>query len=268
MKSILCAVLTGIVVCFHCSQPAPVIGATIQPHPASAPFVKTVANSTLPSQDPSGNAQPVTVAGEERPVKRHFFSLAVGAVYWPSLGEVDPSQAGFNPQQFGQFEVWGLNIELAYHYFAATWLGKDLWIGVDFGLFFNENTGKTEALFLPSGETIEGNIGSRGLYLTPSIKWFVWGAKGPRLYLGAGIGYYLLDFAELYPFGEGGEIYEASALGGYIGVGVRLPIRKNNPESFALVLESKVHFADFGEFATNTGGIQGPIYLFQLGMTF
>ena len=203
------------------------------------------------------------------PDKRHYYSFIIGAVYWPNLGEVDPSQAGFNPRRFGNFKTWGFNIEIAYHYLATTWLNRDLWIGLDFGLFFNENKGELTLVFLPSGETVSGEIGSRGMYITPSLKWFVWGQRGsPRLYLGAGAGYYLLDFAELYPFGEGGEIFEESTIGGYLSVGVRFPISKNSPKGTAIILESKVNFADFGELAPGTGDIKGSIYLFQLGITF
>lgn len=273
MRIILCAVLTGIVVNIYWIKPSLVIGETNKPHLEFLSPCKMAAKSTGADHDSTANAgkttQPASISGQNDPVKRHFISLIVGAVYWPNLGKIDPSQAGFDPQQFGQFKTWGYNIELAYHYFATAWFDKDLWIGLDFGFFFNDNKGKTTAIFYPSGETFSGEIGSRGMYLTPSLKWFVWGRRGaPRLYLGAGAGYYLLDFAELYKFGEGAEIYEDSTLGGYLGVGVRLPSSKKNPENFAVVLESKVHFADFGEFAPNAGNIKGPIYLFQLGITF
>jgi hypothetical protein len=172
-------------------------------------------------------------------------------------------------EQFDNFKTWGYNIEVAYHYLATMWLDRDIWIGLDFGFFFNENKGDLNLIFFPSGETVSGKIGSRGMYITPSLKWFVWGQRGSRrLYLGAGVGYYLLDFAEQYPFGEGGEIFEESTIGGYLSAGVRFPISKNRPESAAIILESKVNFADFGELAPGTGDIKGPIYLFQLGITF
>ena len=201
--------------------------------------------------------------------KRHFGTFAIGAVYWPNLGKIDPSQAGFDPQQFGQFKEWGFNLEIAYHYLATAWLDRDLWIGLDFGLFYNENKGKVTAIVLPSGSVFTGEIGSRGLYLTPSLKWFVLGQRGStRLYLGAGAGYYLLDFAELFRWGEGGELYEDSTLGGYLSVGVRFPFSDSQSDSAAVVLETKVHFADFGEFAPDTGQIKGPIYMFQLGLSF
>ena len=122
---------------------------------------------------------------------------------------------------------------------------------------------------LLSGSVTTGEIGSRGLYLTPIIKWYVLGKRGSaHLYLGAGAGYYLLDFAELFRWGEGGELYEDSALGGYLSVGIRLPFADDPSESAAVILETKVHFADFGEFAPGTGQIDGPIYMFQLGLTF
>jgi hypothetical protein len=202
-------------------------------------------------------------------VKRHYGSVAIGAVYWPNLGEIDPSQAGYNPQQFGQFKEWGYNIELAYHYLATTLLNRDLWIGIDWGFFFNENKGSVTAISLPSGEIITGDIASRGMYLTPSLRWFVLGKRGStRLYLGAGAGYYLLDFTELFSWGEGGELYEDSTLGGYLSLGVRFPVSRGQTDRLAVTLETKAHFADFGELAPGSGEIKGPIYIFQLGFSF
>jgi hypothetical protein len=249
---------------------APMLSKTILEWPFQE---KMPANSTDPDPDSSKTVvathQLAQHSRENMPAKRHYLSIFIGAVYWPNLGEVDPSKAGFNPQQFDNFKTWGYNIEVAYHYLATMWLDRDIWIGLDFGFFFNENKGDLNLIFFPSGETVSGKIGSRGMYITPSLKWFVWGQRGSRrLYLGAGVGYYLLDFAELYPFGEGGEIFEESTIGGYLSAGVRFPISKNRPESAAIILESKVNFADFGELAPGTGDIKGPIYLFQLGITF
>jgi hypothetical protein len=215
-------------------------------------------------EDPSGKRSPI---GPE--TKRHHISFFIGAVNWPNLADVDPSQAGFDPAQFGRFKQWGYNFEIAAHYLATTLLDRDLWVGFDFGLFYNENKGTATALVLPSGTIITGDIGSRGLYLTPSLKWFMLGKRGAtRLYLGAGVGYYLLDFAEMFYWNWGAEIYEDSALGGYLSAGVRLPFADDPADSAAVMLETKVHFADFGEFAPDTGQIKGPIYIFQLGISF
>lgn len=204
------------------------------------------------------------------PVKRHYFSFALGAVYWPNLAKIEPWQAGYDPQQFRQFKEWGGNIEFTYHYLATAWLGRDLWIGLDFGIFANENKGEVHAIIFPSGKAYTGEIWSRGLYLTPSLRWFALGKRGStRLYLGAGAGYYLLDFAELYSDGfVADELFEESTLGGYLSLGLRLPVSKDETDSLAVTLETKVHFADFGEFAPSTGKIKGPIYIFQIGLSF
>ena len=42
--------------------------------------------------------------------KRHFFTLAIGAVYWPNLADIDPSTAGYDPRQFGRFAEWGTTL--------------------------------------------------------------------------------------------------------------------------------------------------------------
>ena len=171
MRIILYAVLAGIVANFCWIKPSPVFGETNKSHLEFLSPYKMAAKSTGLDHDSIENTgnenQPASISGENPSLKRHFISLFVGADYWPNLGKVDPSQAGFDPQQFGQFKTWGYNLELAYHYLATTWFDRDLWIGLDFGFFFNENKGKTTAIFLPSGETFSGEIGSRGMYLTP-----------------------------------------------------------------------------------------------------
>lgn len=204
------------------------------------------------------------------PAKRHYVSFALGAVYWSNLAKIEPWQAGYDRQQFGQFKDWGVNFEITYHYLATTWFERDLWIGLDFGLFAIENKGDVYLLSLTSGEVYTGEIWSDGLYLTPSLRWFVLGKRGSaRLYLGAGAGYYSLEFTEnFFDEFDDGELYEDSTLGGYLSLGLRLPLSKNGPESLAMILETKVHFADFGELAPNTGKIKGPIYIFQLGLSF
>ncbi len=213
-----------------------------------------------PSQDPSG---------EDPPAKRHYVHFAIGAAYWASLAKVDPAQAGYDPQQFGHFKDWGYNLEMAYHYLATKWFDRDLWIGADLGLFYNENEGTVTALVLPSGGTYTGRIASRGLHLTPSLKWFPWGGRGAtRLCLGAGAGYYLLDFTEMFSWGETDEIYEDGTLGGYASVGVRLPVSASGSGRMAVMLQTKVHLVEFADLAPGTGQINGPLYMFQLGLSF
>ena len=75
---------------------------------------KMTAKSTDTDHDSSKSVDPTNQltqhSRKSMPDKRHYGSILIGAVYWPNLGEVDPSQAGFNPQQFGKFKTWGITL--------------------------------------------------------------------------------------------------------------------------------------------------------------
>jgi len=205
-------------------------------------------------------------------LKKHFFAFMIGASYWDNLHNIKPGIAVSDPEKFGQFETWGYNLEISYHGYVTQLLGNELRVGIDFGLFFHQNEKHFDVVFLPSGRRIDASLNSRGLYLTPSVRWLI-GPRGfTRFYLGAGAGYYGVDFVEQLSDGmEVNEYFEKSTIGGYLSVGLNIPLLRNNPDRLALCLEGKVHFVNFGsldDFAPGAGDLTGPIYMLQLGLSF
>jgi hypothetical protein len=93
----------------------------------------------------------------------------------------------------------------------------------------------------------------------------------PRLSVGAGLGFYLVDFVEQLSDGmEVDEYFREEALGGYLSAGMGFPL-SSPPDKLVLRFEAKVHFVNFGDleqFAPAADDLKGPIYLFQVGLTF
>ncbi len=203
--------------------------------------------------------------------KKHFFAFMLGASYWDNLHNTKPGIAVSDPEKFGQFEVLGYNLEISYHGYVTQLLGNELRVGIDFGLFFHQNEKHFDVVNRVSGERIDASLNSRGLYLTPSVRWLI-GPRGlTRFYLGAGVGYYLVDFVEQWGSWEVNEYFEKGTIGGYLSVGLSIPLLRYNPDRLALCLEGKVHFVNFGsldDFSPGAGDLTGPIYMLQLGLSF
>jgi hypothetical protein len=202
--------------------------------------------------------------------KKNFITILGGAVYWKNLGDLEHTLSGSGSGQFGDFKEWGYNIEIAYHRLITQWLGNDIQLGMDFGIFFNENERDFQLPVPPGGETVEIDLNSRGLYLTPSVRMVIGKHGSTRVFLGAGVGLYMVDFVEQLP--DGDEIYEFAekeTIGGYLSAGVGFPL--SPPDRLILRIEGKVHFVNFGElggFAPGAGDLKGPVYIFQAGITF
>jgi len=144
-------------------------------------------------------------------------------------------------------------------------------LGIDFGIFNNDNEKDFSVTVLPSGRRLKGSIDARTLYLTPSVRLLIEKKGYPRFLIGAGAGYYLVDFAELLSDGmEIDEHFEKDAIGGYLSLGVDF-LSSNDSGGAALRFETKVHFVNFGDLggiAPEAGDLKGPIYMFQIGITF
>ena len=204
--------------------------------------------------------------------KKNFFTIMIGADYWDNLHDIKPGPAVSSPEKFGQFEAWGFNFEFSYHRYVTQLLGNELRVGIDFGLFFNRSEKHFDVIILPSGRRINADLNSRGLYLTPSVRWLI-GQRGfTRFYLGAGVGYYFVDFVEQLSDGMVVDKYfDQGTIGGYLSAGLNIPLVRYNPDRLALCLEGKVHFVNFGnlgDFAPGAGDLTGPIYMLQLGLSF
>jgi hypothetical protein len=139
-------------------------------------------------------------AEETEPVKPprtpSLWIFGLGPVYWDAVHDLDPAGSPF-ADQLGRFHSWGVAIEFAYQRRAARWGGVDLLVGGDLGFFINENSEDLDVLVLPFGETIDGDLLSRGLFLTPSVRLVAGSGRRARFLFGAGAGYYEVDFAEL-----------------------------------------------------------------------
>jgi len=187
---------------------------------------------------------------------RHWSGTATaGVMIWSDLKDLEPAAGG-------GFDSVGFIVELAGHKHVTRWGPADILIGVDLGIFATQSDipGNTE------------NFTQRGLYLTPSMK-FRFGERSRRyLNLGAGLGWYQVDFAELICDHDNfnnivcieiTEPYDEFTLGGYLGITAGF--------GGGFIMGLKVHFANFGKvtgLGPDTGELNGPIYIFSLGGAF
>ena len=203
--------------------------------------------------------------------KKNHFTILLGAVYWKNLADIEYDFSVSDPTEYGAFKEWGYNIELGYHRNVSRWLENDVLAGINFGIFNNDNEKDFSVTVLPSGRRLKGKINARTLYLTPSVRLLIEKKGYPRFLIGAGVGYYLVDFAEQLSDGmEVDEYFEEDTIGGYLSLGVDFPSSKDSGGA-ALRFESKVHFVNFGDLggiAPEAGDLKGPVYMFQVGITF
>jgi hypothetical protein len=239
--------------------------------PLSEPHVFALAKGGNDSQkDPSNEKEERDT--QETPLhrKKGYFTILGGAVYWQNLGELEHTLSGSGSGPFGAFREWGFNIEMGLHRLVTQWWGNDIQLGVDFGLFFNENERNFQVPVAPGLETVEIQLNSRGLYLTPSVRMLIGKYGSTRLFLGAGFGFYMVDFVEQLAGGD--ELYEFAekeTIGGYLSAGMGFPLLP--ADRLLLRIEAKVHFVNFGDlggFAPGAGDLKGPIYMFQAGLAF
>ncbi len=178
-----------------------------------------------------------------------------GLMTWSSLRNLEPAVGG-------GFDSLGFVVEFAGHKHVTRFGSADVLIGMDFGIFATQSD-------IPG---ITEDFTQRGLYLTPSMK-FRFGERSSRnLNLEAGLGWYQVDFAELFcdedVFNnivcvEIAEPFDEDTLGGYLGI--------SGGFGGWFIMGLKVHFADFGKvtgLGPDTGDLKGPIYIFSLGGAF
>jgi len=239
--------------------PAPAAVSTEAPGPPPAPAART------PPASGAGLAHRATPA----PSFKNDYALLLGIQYWNRLDDFDPAIAAGATGRAGRFDPVGFNIEGSYHRRISRWPGWDLLFGGDLGLFYHGNKEGFDVTILPSGSRISGELSSRGLYLTPSLKLFS-GEPAPwRFSVGAGAGYFLVDVSTNLEDGMTVDTYfREGALGGYLSAGADRILSRSSM-SILLRLEGKVLFADFGSlgtFAPGAGSLTGPVFLFQAGI--
>ncbi|MDX1508948.1 MAG: hypothetical protein R3358_11755 [Woeseiaceae bacterium] len=188
------------------------------------------------------------------------WEASLGMHAWPSIGDIDPFAGG-------SFDELGFNLGFAVHVRTRQQQQRELLAGFDVGFFSSESN---ITLFTE-------DLTARGLYATPSVKW-MFGANRQRYSLDAGIGYYLVDIAEVTSIDFGYsevELWQASGVGGYLGgtwdIAPRDPLKTRG-----WMLGLKVHFFDLGDVRDENpalparlgpaaGDLKGPVYQLQFG---
>lgn len=218
-------------------------------------------------------AGPASAADADPPPPPRTPNLLVfglGPVYWPGVHDLDPSGSPY-ASELGRFHTWGFGLEFAYQRRVARPGGVDLLLGGDIGLFSNESSAEFDAYIYPFGGTVDGQLYSRGLFLTPSIRFVPGGTQHWRFSFGAGAGFYMVDFTELLDgFFEANELFSESSFGGYLSVGADRRLSQDRPR-WRLRLETKVHFVDFGSadsYAPGAGDLTGPIDTLLIGFVW
>ena len=182
------------------------------------------------------------------------YEVALGFNSWNSLADLEPVADG-------SFDEIGYVFSGAIHWPVRS---DTLLLGFDAGLFPSES----------SIRHVRDELIARGLYLVPSLKWRPAATK--RLSLDAGIGYYLVDIAEVvsdYAFYVETEFWQSSALGGFIGGTWNFG---SATQSRGLMVAIKTHFFDLGSvndedsflptrLGPDAGKLSGPVYQLQLG---
>ncbi len=196
--------------------------------------------------------------------------FGLGATYWPGAHDLDPAGSPF-ASELGRFHTWGFNFEFGYQRRVAQWGGTTVLVGGDFGVFGNENSRDLDVVLLPFGNTVDGSLLARGLYLTPSVRFVFSGSARWRFFAGAGLGYYEADIAQVLDDGfEADELTSESDLGGYLSLGFDRRLWSKRP-NWRLRVETKTHFADFGatdRYAPGAGDLDGPIQTVTFGIVW
>ena len=193
---------------------------------------------------------------------RGRYEIAIGVQSWPAIADLQPATGG-------SFDQVGVNLSVAGHWPVRRFADSELLVGADLGLFSNESD-----IRFTSDELI-----ARNGYITPSVKWMF--GRRHRYSLDGGIGYYMLDIAEVagaYPAYIETQLWEESAVGGYIGA--TIDFRGGEPSrNHGVMLTFKTHFVNFDNvrdedpflpvtLGPNAGDISGPVYMLQIGYRY
>lgn len=222
----------------------------------------------------AGLSSALAVAQDEnvRGGRRGRFAIAAGFDVWDDLNELRPAEPG-------NFDSGGLLIDFAAHWSMKQWDSRELLFGFDVGVFTHDSD-----VFHFRDELV-----GRGMYLTPSVKWQLAPSNGLRYSLDFGVGYYLVDIAEIdtsgyygyyccYSFSEE-QLWEDSSFGGFIGMTIDFG-RVARRDGGGFTMGARVHWLDLGTvrderrfggidtLGPNAGRLGGAIYAVQFGYAF
>ena len=187
--------------------------------------------------------------------------LWLGIYQWAALSDLSPAAGG-------SFDDVGFALGGGIHWPVKQFTNSTLLIGVDGGL-------------MSTGSSISGITDepiSRQLYLAASLRWQF--GDGGQYSLDAGVGFHLLDLAEVSSIGSARsetEYWEETAVVPYVGASWDVPRKHKSAARF--VIGVKVHFADFGivhdedpflppTLGPDAGDLSGPLIMLQLGASW
>lgn len=216
------------------------------------------------------SAPTVAQNGDVAEGRRARFAIAAGFDIWDDLNEL-------RPQAPGQFNSGGLVIDFAAHWRMKRWGSNALLFGFDVGGFSHDSD-----VF-----HVREDVVSRGLYLTPSVKWQLGPSSGPRYSVDIGFGYYIVDITEVESYRVYGyyccyseeQLWEDSSLGGFIGATIDFGAAARR-RGGGFTMGAKIHWLDLGTvrdesrfgpprtLGPNAGRLQGPVYSMQFGYAF
>lgn len=199
-------------------------------------------------------AMPRTTLGAEddTSVPGSRLALLIGVHDWSGLGDLQSADGG-------SFHSTGSTLAAVGHRRVAEFQRNTLLVGGEVGFFTNDS----------NIQGLTTDLSANGMYIMPSLK-LAFGRQR-NFYVDAGAGVYFVDFTETgcgdFGCGEIQEIWQETKFAGYLGISADLRIS----EQWAVALEAKVHFVNFGT-ASGLGAepqsLDGPIYLFQVGAAF
>jgi hypothetical protein len=193
-------------------------------------------SDTVPPQGPGGRAE-----------------LWLMVTHWPSLGQVSPELGG-------RFDTVGFGLGGALYLTVRELATSDLLVGIDG--FIAANDSNVRGVF--------DDLLARQFYLGAAAKWAF--GEERSVSLDAGIGYHLVDMAEV---GDAWSSYEREAwetdrASAYLGATWDLPSASlGSPGRWMLGV--KVYFTDFGTvngfwpIGPDAGKLDGPLYTMQIG---
>ena len=196
----------------------------------------------------------------------HIVSGGLGAAYWPGLGDVDPGSAGFDPDEFGAFDDWGVSLTLGYEGRVAELPVGSLWLGGLFSFASFENDSSFPVITLPSGNTLDGDYTADLLMVTPTVTYRADLFTGVDGFLRGGAGYYRLALNESYDIYYD-DVDDDDAFGGFVGLGLDIRVA----EQIAVRIENQVHFVDLEPFPNvlpDESTVDDPIYFLTIGASF
>jgi len=201
---------------------------------------------------------------------RNLFFFSLGGSMWPELHDLDPSDSPF-ADDLGRFHTWGIAFEFAYQRRVARIGDVDVLVGGDIGLMSHENAVEPDFILLPFNEELDGSLNANTLYLTPSVRFVVGDMERWRFMVGGGVGLYVAEFDEqideFYGWSGDDELWDETALGGYLSAAADRPLWKKRMR-WRFRVETKTHFVDFGDtgpFAPGAGPLKGPAHSVLFG---